>query len=78
MRHPVWVASRHCREALALAKARTCEEVPLERVLFCSPSIPKSMALGTFLYVGNIDIQSATGASKRLRSAYAAGHMRHW
>jgi len=57
MRHPVWVASRHCHEALALAKARMYEKVPLERVFFCSPSVPKSMALGMSLYAGDIDIQ---------------------
>jgi len=61
MRHPVWIASRHCREALALAKARTYGEVPFARVFFCSSSVPKSTALGMSLYVGNIDTQKSNG-----------------
>ena len=61
MRHPVWVASRHCREALTLAKARMYEKVPFERVFFCSSSVPKSMALGMSSYVGNIDIRGCNG-----------------
>ena len=61
IRHPAWLASRHCREAVALAKARMYEKVPFERVFFCSPSVPKSMALGMSLYVGDIDIQKCDG-----------------
>jgi hypothetical protein len=57
MRHPVWKASRNCPEVLALAKARKHERIPLERVFFCSPTVPKSMRLGMSLYVGEIDIQ---------------------
>jgi len=61
MRHPVWVVSRHCRSALALAKARMYEKVPFERVFFCSSSVPKSMALGMSSYVGNVDIKMCNG-----------------
>jgi len=61
MRHPVWIASQHCREALALTKARKCGEVPFERVFFCSPSVPKSMTAGMSLYVDDIDIQKCNG-----------------
>jgi len=61
MRHPVWTASRHCREALALTKARMYEKVPLERVFLCSPNVPKSMALGMSLSVGDVDIQKCNG-----------------
>jgi hypothetical protein len=57
MRHPVWVSSRHCREALALTKARMYEKVPFERVFFCSPSVPTSMVLGMSSQVEDIDIQ---------------------
>jgi len=57
IRHSAWVASRHCREVLALAKARKHAKVPLERVFICSPSAPKSMALGMSLYVDDVDIQ---------------------
>jgi len=51
MWHPVRIASRHCRDALTLAKARMCEKVPFERASLCSPGVPKSMALGMSLYV---------------------------
>ena len=51
MRYPVWIASRHCCEALTLAKARMCEKVPFERASLCSPGVPKSMAMGMSLYV---------------------------
>ena len=51
MRHPVWIASQHCREALTLAKARMCEKAPFERASLCSPGVPKSVALGVSLYV---------------------------
>lgn len=61
MRHPVWVASQHCREALTLARARKHEDLPFEKVFFCSPSVPKSMASGMSLYVDNIDIQMCNG-----------------
>jgi len=61
MRHPVWLASQHCREALELAKARKCEEVPFEKVFFCSPSVPKSMTSGLSSYVDDIDIRSCDG-----------------
>jgi hypothetical protein len=61
MRHPSWVASRHCPEVLALAKARKYEEVPFERVFFCSPDVPKSMAIGMSLYVGDVNIQRCNG-----------------
>jgi len=61
MHHPVWVASRHCRETLALTKARKYEEVPLERVFFCSLTVPRSMALGMSPYVGDVDIQWCNG-----------------
>ena len=61
MRHPAWTSSRHCREALALARARKHEKVPFKGVFLCSPSIPKSMALGMHSYVGNIDIQKCNG-----------------
>jgi hypothetical protein len=57
MRHPAWVASRHCPEVLALAQARKDERIPFERVFFCSPTVPKSMALGMSRYVGEMDIQ---------------------
>ena len=59
MRHPVWVTSRHCRDALIFAKARMYEK--FERVFFCSPSVPKSVALGMSSYVGDIDIQKGNG-----------------
>ena len=42
------------RHDTAVDKARMCERVPFERV-FCSPSVPKSMAFGMTLHVGNID-----------------------
>ena len=61
MRHPVWTASRHCREAVALTKARMYEKAPFERVFFCSPSVPKSMTSGMVSYVGDIDIQKCNG-----------------
>ena len=61
MRHPLWTASRHCREAVALIKARMYEKAPFERVFFCSPSVPKSMTSGMVPYVGNIDIQKCNG-----------------
>ena len=61
MRHPAWTASRHCREALALTKARKYEKVPFERVFFCSPSVPKSMIAGMSLYVDDIDIRNCHG-----------------
>jgi len=51
MRHPVWIASRHCCEALTLAKARMCEKAPFERFSLCSLGVLKSMALGMSLYV---------------------------
>ena len=57
IQHPVWTASRHCREVLALAKARMQEKVPFDRISFCSPNVPKTMALGMTLYVGDVDIQ---------------------
>ena len=58
MRHPAWMAARHCREALALTKARKYEKVPLERIFFCSPTVPRSMITGMSLYVGDIDINN--------------------
>lgn len=61
MRHPFWVASRHCPEVLALAKAREYEGVPFERVFFCSPSVPRNLTLGMSSYVGDIDIQRCDG-----------------
>jgi hypothetical protein len=61
MRHPVWVASRHCPEVLALAQARKDERVPFERVFFCSPTVPKSLALGMSRYVGEMDIKKCDG-----------------
>lgn len=57
MRHPNWIASRHCREALEMTKARNYEKLPFERVLFHSPVVPRSMAKGMSLYVEVIDIQ---------------------
>ena len=57
MRHTSWVASRHCPEVLALAKARKHGGIPFERVFFCSPSAPKSMTMGLSLYVEDVDIQ---------------------
>jgi len=50
------------------------EKVHFERVFFCSPGVPKSVALGMSLYVGNIDIQKCN-VSKRLGFAYTAGHV---
>jgi len=61
MRHPVWTASRHCREALALTKAREYEKVPFERIFFCSSSVPKSMITGMSLYVDDIVIRNCHG-----------------
>lgn len=61
MRHPSWVASRHCPEVLALAQARKYEGVPFERVFFCSPSVPKNLNLGLSLYAEDIDIQRCGG-----------------
>lgn len=58
MRHPDWVASRHCREALALIKARKHEKVPFHRVSFHSLVVPQTLAKGMSLYVNDIDIQS--------------------
>ena len=57
VRHPEWIASRHCREAVAMAKARKDENAPLDKASFCSPSVPKSMATGMSLYVGDVDIK---------------------
>ena len=61
MRHPVWTSPRNCREVLALAKARKHEEAPFERVFFCSPSVPMSIALGLSMYVGDVDIRYCDG-----------------
>jgi hypothetical protein len=61
MRHPVWVTSRHCPEVLALAQARKDERVPFERVFLCSPTAPKSLALGMSRYVGEMDIKKCDG-----------------
>lgn len=61
MRHPDWVASKHCRQVIALAQARKREEVPFERMFFCSPVVPKSMTTGMSLYVEDIDIQQCKG-----------------
>jgi hypothetical protein len=61
MRHPVWVASRHCPEVLALAQARKDERIPFERVFLCSPTAPKSLALGMSRYVGEMDIKKCDG-----------------
>ena len=61
MRHPSWVASRHCPEVLALAKARKYGGAPFKRVFLCSPGVPKSMTMGMSLYVGDIDIQKCGG-----------------
>jgi hypothetical protein len=57
MRHPAWVALRHCPEVLALARARKNERVPFEKVFFCSPMVPKSLTLGMSRYVGEMDVQ---------------------
>jgi len=61
MRHPSWVASWHCPELLALAKARKYGGAPFERVFLCSPSVPKSMTMGMSLHVEDIDIQKCGG-----------------
>ena len=57
MRHPAWIASRHCPEILALTKARKCEKVPFERVFLHSPAVPLSITKGMSLYVEHIEIQ---------------------
>ena len=57
IRHPDWVASRHCPEILALAQARKDEGIPFERVFFCSTDVPQSMALGMSQYAGEMDIK---------------------
>jgi hypothetical protein len=57
IRHPVWVAPRHCPEILALAQARKDERIPFERVFFCSADVPQSMALGMSRYVGEMEIR---------------------
>ena len=61
MRHPAWIAPQNCREAVALAKARKYGGVPFEKVFFCSPDVPESMALDMSLYVDEIDIRSCSG-----------------
>ena len=61
MRHPSWVASQHCPEVLALARARDYEGVPLERVFFCSTSVPKNLSSGMSSYVGDVDIRGCDG-----------------
>ncbi|KAF9783377.1 hypothetical protein BJ322DRAFT_148945 [Thelephora terrestris] len=61
MRHPNWVASQHCRQVLALAKARKYEKVPFERMFLCSPVVPKSMATGMSLYVNDFTIEKCKG-----------------
>ena len=58
MRQTSWVASRHCPELLALAKARKYEGIPFDRVLLCSSSAPKSMTTGLSLYADDIEICS--------------------
>ena len=57
MQHTSWVASRHCPELLALAKARKYWGIPFEKVFLCSLSAPKSMSTGLSLHVEDIDIQ---------------------
>jgi hypothetical protein len=44
MKHPARMASQHCHEAMALAKAGKPEVVPLEKVFFL-PVVPKGMTL---------------------------------
>ena len=61
MRHPSWVAQRHCPDVLALVKARKDGGVPLERVFLCSPGAPISMTAGMSLYVRDIDIRWCGG-----------------
>ena len=61
MRHPDWIASRHCREVIELTKARKDGGIPFKRIFFCSPVVPKSMIPGMSLYVDDIDIQNCEG-----------------
>ncbi|KAF9643397.1 hypothetical protein BDM02DRAFT_3191695 [Thelephora ganbajun] len=61
LQYPTWAASRHCREALELTKARKHERVPLDRVFLCFPSVQKAMVTSMSSYVDDIDVRKCNG-----------------